>query len=121
MVLFITHTTVSLSPASGYQTLRLRPVDSKIFPPLLSLSTATTITHASNENIIIFQSISTASLPTVKLPDPAQSALTTGDCECDRAQRGDGLGSAHIKSLLSEGGSGPESCSNLHPHTRILF
>lgn len=90
-------------------------------PPLLSLSTATTIAHASNENIIIFQSISTVSLPTVKLPDPAQSALTTGDCECDRAQRGDGLGSAHIKSLLSEGGSGPESCSNLHPHTRILF
>lgn len=57
----------------------------------------------------------------MELPDPAQSALTTGDCDCDWAWEGDGLGSSGIKSLLSNGGSGPESCSNLYPHTYIFF
>lgn len=57
------------------------------------------------------------SVPAVRLPDPAQSALTTGDCECERWR----AGVFWYKESLSEGGSGPESCSNLHPHTCIFY
>lgn len=34
---------------------------------------------------------------------------------------GDGPGSPAIKSLLCEGGIGPESCSNLYPPTCMFF
>lgn len=34
---------------------------------------------------------------------------------------GDGLGSPARKSLLCEGGIGPESCSNLYPPTCMFF
>lgn len=81
--LFITVTANSLFLLLPQGAKHSRPVDQMQLCPLV-LGAAATITHASNENIIIFVSIYTWVCQQGSYPIRPQSALTTDDCECER-------------------------------------